>query len=94
MTDKRKIQVQQNKINRLESENKKLKKDNEDLKHQLATQMINDDEESIRQLKQELEKSIKEHNDIVIEFRDLKDKYKQKINEVNKLISKIKKNKK
>ena len=94
MTDKRKIQIQQNKINRLESENEKLKKENEDLKRQLATQMTNDDKESIKQLKQELEKSIKEHNEIVIEFRDLKDKYKQKINEVNKLIAKIKKNKK
>lgn len=94
MTDKRKIQIQQNKINRLESENEKLKKENEDLKRQLATQMTNNDEESIKQLKHELEKSIKEHNDIVIEFRDLKDKYKQKINEVNKLIAKIKKSKK
>lgn len=94
MTDKRKIQIQQNKINRLESENEKLKKENEDLKRQLVTRMANDDEESIKQLKQELEKSIKEHNEIVIEFRDLKDKYKQKINEVNKLIAKIKKNKK
>ena len=94
MTDKRKIQIQQNKINRLESEKQKLKQENEDLKRQLTTQTINDDEESIRQLKQELEKSIKEHNDIVVEFRDLKDKYKKKINEVNKLIVKIKKNKK
>lgn len=94
MTDKRKIQIQQNKINRLESENEKLKKENEDLKRQLVIRMANDDEESIKQLKQELEKSIKEHNEIVIEFRDLKDKYKQKINEVNKLIAKIKKNKK
>ena len=94
MTDKRKIQIQQNKINRLESENQKLKQENEDLKRQLTTQTINDDEESIKQFKKDLEKSIKEHNDIVIEFRDLKDKYKQKINELNKLISKIKKNKK
>lgn len=94
MTDKRKIQIQQNKINRLESENQKLKQENEDLKRQLTTQTINDDEESIKQFKKDLEKSIKEHNDIVIEFRDLKDKYKQKINEVNKLIVKIKKNKK
>lgn len=94
MTDKRKIQIQQNKINRLESENQKLKQENEDLKRQLITQTINDDEESIRQLKQELEKSIKEHNDVVVEFRDLNDKYKKKINEVNKLISKIKKIKK
>lgn len=94
MTDKRKIQIQQNKINRLESDNQKLKQENEDLKRQLATQTINDDEESLNFLKQELEKSIKEHNDIVIEFRDLKDKYKKKINEVNKLIARIKKNKK
>lgn len=94
MTDKRKIQIQQNKINRLESDNQKLKQENEDLKRQLATQAINDDEESLNFLKQELEKSIKEHNDIVIEFRDLKDKYKKKINEVNKLIARIKKNKK
>lgn len=94
MTDKRKIQIQQNKIKRLESENQKLKQENEDLKRQLATQTINDDEESIKQLKQELEKTIKEHNDIIIEFRDLKDKYKQKINEVSKLIARIRKNKK
>lgn len=94
MTDKRKIQIQQNKINRLESEKQKLKQENEDLKRQLTTQTINDDEESIRQLKQELEKSIKEHNEVVVEFRDLNDKYKKKINEVNKLISKIKKIKK
>lgn len=94
MTDKRKIQIQQNKINRLESENEKLKKENEDLKRQLITRIANDDEESIKQLKQELEKSIKEHNAIVVEFKDLKDKYKKRINEVNKLIAKIKKNKK
>lgn len=91
MTDKRKIQIQQNKIKRLESENQKIKQENEDLKRQLAMRITNDDEESIKQLRRELENSIKEHNDIVIEFRDLKDKYKQKINEVNKLIAKIKK---
>ena len=94
MTDKRKIQIQQNKINRLDSENQKLKQENEDLKCQLTTKKNNDGEESIKQLKQELEKSIKEHNDVVVEFRDLNDKYKKKINEVNKLISKIKKSKK
>lgn len=94
MTDKRKIQIQQNKINRLESENENLKKQIDVLKHQLATQMIIDDEESVKKLKQELENSIKEHDNIVIEFKDLNNKYKQKINEVNKLIAKIKKLKK
>lgn len=92
MTDKRKIQIQQNKINRLESENEKLKKENEKLKHQLAFETTNTDNLDV--LKRELEKSIKEHNDVVIEFRDLNNKYKQKINQVNRLILKIKKNKK